>query len=304
MTTHAAVPAAGPHGPGKPLSSPERTSWVYLDGKWRDDNPPLMRASTHAGWLASVVFDGARAFAGVAPDLDLHCQRAVRSAYSLGLKPTLSAEALEKLCWDGIGRFPKGTELYIRPMFYAETGFVEPDPASTVLALVITESPLPQPTGFSACLSSFRRPLPDTAPTDAKASCLYPNAARAIFEAKQKGFDNAVMLDPLGNVAEFATSNLWIVKSGVASTPAANGTFLNGITRQRVVKLLRAAGVDVQERAMTMREVRDADEVFATGNYAKVQPVTRIEDRNFQPGPVFKRARELYWEFALKGKRG
>lgn len=300
MTMHAAAPRPAL---GKPLSSPERKSWVYVDGKWRDDNPALMRASTHAGWLASVVFDGARAFAGVAPDLDLHCQRAIRSAYSLGLKATMSAEALEKLCWDGIRKFPQGAELYIRPMFYAETGFVEPDPASTVFALVITDSPLPQPTGFSACLSSFRRPLPDTAPTDAKAACLYPNAARAIFEAKQKGFDNAIMLDPLGNVAEFATSNLWLVKNGVASTPAANGTFLNGITRQRVVKLLRAAGVEAQERSVSMREVQDADEVFATGNYAKVQPVTRVEDRHLQPGPVYKRARELYWEYALKGKK-
>ncbi len=291
------------HYAGKPLSSAERKSWVYFDGKWHDDNPALMRASTHAVWLGSVVFDGARAFSGVAPDLDLHCQRAVRSAGALGLKATMSAQALEKLCWEGIRKFPPGAELYVRPMFFAESGFVAADPNSTVFALVITEAPLPPPTGFSACVSRFRRPLPDTAPTDAKASCLYPNAGRALNEAKEKGFDNAIMLDPIGNVAEFATANLWIAKNGEAHTPAANGTFLNGITRQRVVKLLSAAGIAVHERAMTVRDVMEADEVFTTGNYAKVQPVTRVEDRNFQPGPVYKRARELYWEFALKGKR-
>jgi branched-chain amino acid aminotransferase len=302
MSAHQAATVQA-HYAGRPLSSAERKSWVYFDGRWRDDNPALMRASTHAVWLSSVVFDGARAFAGVAPDLDLHCQRAARSAEALGLKATMSAEALEKLCWEGIRKFPAGTELYIRPMFFAESGFVAPDPNTTVFALVITEAPLPPPTGFSACLSSFRRPLPDTAPTDAKASCLYPNAGRALFEAKSKGFDNAVMLDPIGNVAEFATANLWIAKNGEAHTPAANGTFLNGITRQRVAKLLASAGIAVRERPMTFRDVLEADEVFASGNYAKVQPVTRVEDRDFQPGPVYKRARELYWEFALKGKK-
>jgi branched-chain amino acid aminotransferase len=303
MSTQATDSAHQSHFAGKPLSSAERKHWTYVEGRWRDDNPALMRASTHAAWLGSVVFDGARAFSGVAPDLDLHCQRAVRSAEALGLKATLSAEALEKLCWEGIRKFPAGAELYVRPMFYAESGFVAPDPASTAFALVITEAPLPPPAGFSACISSFRRPLPDTAPTDAKASCLYPNAGRALFEAKQKGFENAIMLDPIGNVAEFATSNLWIAKNGEAHTPAANGTFLNGITRQRVAKLLAAAGIAVHERPMTARDVLDADEVFSTGNYAKVQPVTRVEGRDLQPGPVYKRARELYWEFALKGKR-
>ena len=288
---------------GKPLSSPERKAWVYVDGAWRDDNPPLMFASTHAGWLGSVVFDGARAFSGVAPDLDMHCQRAVRSALSLGLKPMLTAGEIEDLCWDGIRRFPAGAELYIRPMFFAETGFVAPDPASTRFALVLSEAPLPEPTGFSACVSRFRRPMPDAAPTDAKASCLYPNAGRALAEASERGFDNAIMLDPIGNVAEFATSNLWIVKDGVAATPAANGTFLNGITRQRVVKLLRAAGIATEERIVTVADLMDADEVFSTGNYAKVTPVARVETRDLQPGPIYQRARKLYFEFALAGRK-
>jgi len=289
--------------PGKPLSHAGNSSWTYIGGQWHGDNPPLMRASTHAAWLGSVVFDGARAFEGVAPDLDQHCERAVRSALALGLKPMLTAGEIEDLCWDGIRKFQAGTALYVRPMFYAEQGFVAPDPASTVFALVISEAPMPPPNGFSACVSSFRRPTPDTAPTDAKASCLYPNAGRAIFEAKAKGFDNAIMCDANGNVAEYATSNLWIAKNGVAITPIANGTFLNGITRQRVAKLFREAGVPTEERTVTVRDVLDADEVFSTGNYAKVVPVTRVEQRDLQPGPMFKRARELYWKYALKGKK-
>jgi branched-chain amino acid aminotransferase len=166
------------------------------------------------------------------------------------------------------------------------------------------DSPLPQPNGFSACLSSFRRPGPEVAPTEAKAACHYTNSGRAEREAKGKGFENAVMLDPIGNVAEFATANLFMAKDGVVHTPAPNRTFLNGITRQRVIKLLRRAGLDVHERSLTFQDVLDADEVFSTGNYGKVMPATRIEQRHLQPGPVYAKARELYWEFAHAGARG
>jgi branched-chain amino acid aminotransferase len=152
--------------------------------------------------------------------------------------------------------------------------------------------------GASACLSSLRRPGPEMAPTDAKASCHYPQAARALREAAARGFANAVMCDPLGNVAEFATANLFLAKDGVVVTPAANGTFLNGITRQRILSLLREDGIAVEERTVTRAEVLGADEVFATGNYGKVTALTRIEDRDLQPGPMFRRARELYWDFA------
>ncbi len=117
----------------------------------------------------------------------------------------------------------------------------------------------------------------------------------------RRPFDNAVVLDPDGNVAEFATSNLFYVKDGIAHTPAANGTFLAGVTRQRVIQLLRDAGTTVHERSFGFAEVLNADEVFSSGNYGKVIPVTRVEKRDLQPGPVYTRARELYWEFAHRG---
>ena len=271
---------------------------TYVRGAWLEGNPGLIGPMSHAMWLASLVFDGARAFEGVAPDLGLHCARSVRSAQAMGLKPMLTAGEIEELCWDGIRRFPKETALYIRPMFWAEDGFVAPDPDSTQFALTINESPMPPADGFTACLSSRRRPAPDMAPTEAKAACLYPNAGLALREAKERGFDNAIMRDPVGNVAEFATANLFIAKDGVVHTPVPNGTFLNGITRQRVIGLLRDAGVTVHERTLTVAEVMAADEVFSTGNYSKVVPVTRVEDRDLQPGPIAQRARALYWEFS------
>jgi len=271
---------------------------TYFRGEWLDGNPGIFGPLTHAVWLSSIVFDGARAFEGVTPDLDRHCQRVVHSAQVLGIDPLLTAAEIEDLVRDGLCRLPRDTELYIRPMIFAEGGFVDPDPETSQIAVTLHEMPMPSAAGFSACLSEKRRPTPDTAPTDAKASCLYPNAGIALRRAKARGFQNAILLDPLGNVAEFATANLFIAKDGVVETPIANGTFLNGITRQRVIGLLRDVGVPVVERTLTFADILAADEVFSTGNYGKVVPVTRIESRNLQPGPFARRARRLYWEYA------
>jgi branched-chain amino acid aminotransferase len=273
----------------------------FVKDQWVEGNPMLMGPMTHGFWMASTVFDGARAFEGVAPDLDRHCARLVDSAKSMGLKPLHSAGELVEIAQDGIARFAKDAALYIRPMYWAESGFVSPDPESTQFCFSIYEAPLPEPKGFSVCLSRYRRPTPAMAPTYAKASCLYPNSGLALREAAAKGFDNAVVLDAIGNVAELATANIWMVKEGAAHTPAPNGTFLNGVTRQRVVKLLSEAGVPVYERSITYEELLDADEIFTSGNYGKVMPITRIDSRDLQPGPIYQRARELYWSWAHGG---
>ncbi len=278
------------------------TAWTWYRGQWHTGNPMVMGPMTHAPWLGSCVFDGARAFEGVAPDLDQHCQRIVRSAESFGLKIVKNAVEIEELIREGIAKFPKGAELYLRPMFWAAEGFVDVDPESTEFSVSVYDAPLPKPTGFSITCSPFRRPSYEFAPTDAKAACHYPNSARAIREAKSRGFDNAVMLDPLSNVAELATANIWLAKNGEAHTPVPNGTFLNGVTRQRVINLLRKAGVRVIERSIRWQEFLEADEVFSTGNYSKVAPVTRVEQKSYQPGPMMAKARELYWDYAHSGK--
>ena len=173
-----------------------------------------------------------------------------------------------------------------------------PDPDSTRFALSLWDAPMRKPEGFSVTLSPFRRPTQDTAPVDAKAGCLYPNNARAMFEAKSRGFDNCLVRDVVGNIAELANSNVFLGKDGVVFTPIANGTFLAGITRKRVIGLLRDAGVTVVETVLRYADFEAADEIFASGNASKVLPVTRIDERSLQPGPLYRKARELYWEFA------
>jgi branched-chain amino acid aminotransferase len=276
-------------------------TWTYFEGLWHDGNLPIMGVRTHAAWLCSVVFDGARAFEGVAPDLELHCARVNDSALKFSLIPLVSVEEWVKLAKEGIARFDQDASLYIRPMYWAEHGgpwIQEPDPESTRWCLAIFEAPMRKPTGFSITLSQFRRPTIECMPVDAKAGCLYPNNARAIFEARSRGFDNAVMCDMLGNVAELATSNIFLAKDGVVYTPAINGTFLAGITRQRVIGLLRQNGVTVVEKSLVYSDFQAADEIFSTGNYSKVVPVTRIDNRPLPLGPFYTRARELYWAFA------
>lgn len=268
------------------------------DGTWHDGNPMVLGPMTQATWLGSLIFDGARAFEGVIPDIDLHCARACESARKMMLEPKIRPEAMVEIVKDAVSRFDGSTALYIKPMFWADGGWIYPDPDTTRFMLSVFESPLPGDAGFTACVSTRRRPAPDQAPTDAKAACLYANAGRALKEANDKGFGNAVVLDPIGNVAEFATANLMFAKDGEVHTPIPNGTFLNGITRQRIIGLLKKAGTKVHERTVTVADLKEADEIFSTGNHGKVQPLTKFEDRDLQPGPIAAKAKELYWAFA------
>ena len=138
-------------------------TWTFVDGDWREGNVPIVGPRTHAFWLGSSVFDGARAFEGVTPDIELHCARVNASALSLGLKPSVDVDTMVGLVRDGLKRFSPDAALYIRPMYWAEQGgylAVPADPESTRFLLTLYETPMPPPSGFSVALSSFRRPTP------------------------------------------------------------------------------------------------------------------------------------------------
>jgi branched-chain amino acid aminotransferase len=276
-------------------------TWTFFNGDWHDGNVPIMGPRSHGAWLGSTVFDGGRVFEGVTPDLDKHCARVNQSAANFGLKPVVDTETWLGLAREGIAKFGANAELYVRPMYWAENGSgggVLFDPETTNWCLCIYEAPMPPVTGAAVTLSPYRRPTNECAIVDAKAGCLYPNNSRSLQEAQSRGFNNSLMLDMLGNVAEFGNSNVFMAKDGVVYTPAPNGTFLNGITRRRVIDLLRGDKVDVVETTLKYRDFEKADEIFSTGNFAKVSPVIRIDDRSLQPGPFYTKARKLYWEFA------
>ncbi len=280
---------------------PNRTIWTWYEGSWHEGNVMIMGSSDHATWLGTMVFDGARGFDGVTPDLDMHCARANYSAHVMGLKPTMETGAIVELGREGYAKFDTDTAVYIRPMYWSREGgsfTVDPHPDSTAFAMCIEEAAMGSGGGFTVTTTSYQRPTLASNLTNAKASCLYPNNARMLREAQEKGFQNAIVCDSLGNVAETATTNIFMVKNGDVFTPVPNGTFLNGVTRQRVIKLLREAGVTVYEGTLTLDDFRVADEIFSTGNYSKVVPITKFDDHEPGIGPIATKARELYFEWA------
>lgn len=275
---------------------------TYFDGQWHEGDIAIMRAADHGSWLGSTVFDGARYVNGMAPDLEAHCARVNRSAEALMITPTVATQEMVGIIREGLTAYQKEAAIYIRPMYWGIDGdptAIIPSPDRTGFAICLEEIPMP-PEGASTTLTRtrFRRPVLEDAVVNAKAGCLYPNNARMLAEARAKGFGNALVADALGNVAETATANVFMVKDGVVFTPIANGTFLAGITRARHMANLRADGVDVREAVLSFEDFHAADEVFLTGNMSKITPVTAFDDTSYPVGPITRRARTLYWEWA------
>ncbi|WP_424944101.1 branched-chain amino acid aminotransferase [Aliiroseovarius crassostreae] len=281
------------------LSSTIRT---YFNGTWHDGDLAVMKAADHGSWLGSTVFDGARYARGVTPDLVAHCDRVNRSAAALMLTPTVTTDEMVAIVREGLSAFSSDQAIYIRPMYWgvdSGTLGILPKENSTGFAISLEEVPLaPDTASTTLTTTRFRRPVLESAVVNAKAGCLYPNNARMIAEAVSKGYGNALVADALGNVAESASSNVFMVRDGEVFTPSANGTFLAGITRARHMKNLRADGVTVHECTLTFDDFRKADEVFLTGNMHKITPVTEFDGTQYEIGPITTRARELYWDWA------
>jgi branched-chain amino acid aminotransferase len=276
---------------------------TFFDGRWHDSDVPIMRAADHGSWLGTTVFDGARYFDGVAPDLEAHCERVNHSAKALMITPTVTTDEMIEIVMEGLASYPSDRAVYIRPMYWALDGGdlgVAPLEGATGFAVCLEVMPMaPAATTTTLTTTRFRRPTLDCAVVNAKAGCLYPNNARMLVEARSKGYGNALVADAMGNVAESATSNVFVVKDGEVFTPIANGTFLAGITRARHIVNLEAEGVRVHETVLTFDDVRAADEVFLSGNMNKVTPVTEFDGTHYQVGRTTSRIRELYWDWAL-----
>lgn len=276
---------------------------TYFNGTWHTGNVPIINAADHGAWLGSNVFDGARYFNGVAPDLLAHCQRVNNSAKALMLKPSVEANDMVEIIWEGLKQYEADAAVYIRPMYWAIDGdltAIVPNQESVGFAICLEQIPLaPESKTVSLTKTKFRRPVLEDAVVNAKAGCLYPNNARMLVEARSKGFSNALVTDAMGNVAETATANIFMVKDGEVFTPIPNGTFLSGITRARHISNLNAADVKVHETVLTYTDFETADEIFMSGNMNKVTAVTAFEDFQFQIGSVTKKVRDLYWDWAM-----
>ena len=279
---------------------------TFFDGRWIEGDAPIMRAADHGSWLGSSVFDGARFVDGLAPDLEAHCDRVNRSAAALMLTPTVPTPDMAEIIHEGLALYPRDAAVYIRPMYWGINGdatAIVPQPDETGFAICLEEIPMaPQDAVVTLTRTRFRRPVLEDAVVNAKAGCLYPNNARMLVEARSKGFSNALVADAMGNVAETATANIFIVRDGEVFTPIPNGTFLAGITRARHIDNMARDGIPVHEAVLTFDDVKAADEVFMTGNMNKVSPIGAFDETQYDVGPngnpVTRRLRDMYWDWA------
>ena len=275
---------------------------TYFEKNWHKGNIPIMNAADHGSWLGSTVFDGARYFDGVAPDLLAHCERLNQSAKAMGLVPTYSGKEIYDLILEGLTNYTKQSAVYIRPMYWGiGNGYsaIVPDAANIGFCICLEEIPMASDANTTTLTrTNFHRPILTDNLCNAKAGCLYPNNARMLQEASTKGFNNALVADAVGNVAETATSNVFLVKDGEIFTPIPNGTFLAGITRSRHIQNLKSDGYQVNECVLKFEDFSRADEVFLTGNMTKITPVSLFDDIKYEIGPVTKRARSLYFDWA------
>ncbi|MBM1634634.1 branched-chain amino acid aminotransferase [Sulfitobacter mediterraneus] len=279
---------------------------TYYDGAWHDGDKTVINAADHGAWLGTTVFDGARLFDGLSPDLEAHCARINRSAKALMITPTVETEEMVEMVREGLKSYGRDSAVYIRPMYWAlagdELGIV-PREGATGFAISLEEIPMAPPEAATTLTRTrFRRPVLEDNVVNAKAGCLYPNNARMMVEARSKGFGNALVADAAGNVAESASANAFMVKDGEVFTPIPNGTFLAGITRARHIKNMQADGIKVHETVLSFDDFHDADEVFLSGNMMKVTPVKAFDDTTYEVGananPVTRRVREMYWDWA------
>jgi branched-chain amino acid aminotransferase len=279
---------------------------TYFDGAWHDGDRMVINAADHGAWLGTTVFDGARLFDGLSPDLEKHCARINRSAAALMITPTVSTQDMVDMIREGLASYTRDQPVYIRPMYWAlagdELGIV-PRAGATGFAISLEEIPMAPPEAATTLTRTrFRRPVLEDNVVNAKAGCLYPNNARMMAEARSKGFGNALVADAIGNVAETASANVFMVKDGEVFTPVPNGTFLAGITRERHMINMAADGLKVHEAVLSLDDFHAADEVFLSGNMMKVTPVTAFDDTKYEIGananPVTRRVREMYWDWA------
>ena len=279
---------------------------TYFNGSWHDQDLSVMRASDHGAWLGTTVFDGARFFQGVAPDLMAHCERVNRSAEALMITPTMDPKAIFDAVHEGLRLYKSTDAVYIRPMYWALDGDpsgIVPRADSTGFAISLEHIPMADPSdAITLTRTKFRRPVLEDNVVNAKAGCLYPNNARMLAEARAKGFTNALVADAMGNVAETASANVFMVKDGEVFTPIPNGTFLSGITRARHITNMNREGIKVHETVLSFDDFHAADEVFLSGNMSKVTPVKAFDDTHYQAGPLTRRIREMYWDWALSGE--
>ncbi len=269
----------------------DRDGWIWFDGDfvpWREAKTHVLTHGLHYG---SSVFEGERMYGGEIFKLTAHSQRLKRSAELLDFEIPYSVAEIDAACKETCARNGL-TDCYIRPVAYlgAEQLSVSSLNSKVHLAIAAWEwpsyfDPEVKKKGIALEWAKWRRPDPATAPSTAKAAGLYMICTMSKTAAEKRGFNDALMLDWRGYVAEATGANVFFVRDGVLHTPRVDH-ILDGITRQTVIEMAQARGVEVVVRDILPEELADFSECFLTGSAAEVTPVGQVGDHRFTPGEL------------------
>jgi branched-chain amino acid aminotransferase len=280
----------------------DRDGWIWLDGHftpWRDAKLHVLSHGLHYG---SSVFEGERMYDGNIFALDAHTRRFFRSAELLDFAIPGDVEQISQACIDTCAKNGL-SDCYIRPVAWrgAEQLSVSALTSKTRVAIAVWEWPKyfdqeKLRRGIRLTWAKYRRPPPEAAPTSAKAAGLYMICTISKNAAERAGYDDALMLDSNGFVAETTGANIFFVRDGQLHTPKAD-CFLDGITRQTVIGIARTQGIEIIERRVKPEELHTFSECFVTGTAAEVTPVGEIGEHRFAPGDITWRLYDAYTAF-------
>jgi branched-chain amino acid aminotransferase len=270
----------------------QRDGSLWLDGEivpWRDGKVHVLSHGLH---FASCVFEGERMYSGRIYKLDEHTKRLFHSAEILGIKIPYTEEEINRACYEA-AKVQSIVDGYVRPVAFraAQTmPTVSAQKAGVRVAIAVWPwpsyfDPAEKLKGIRLDISEWRRPAPDTAPTQAKAAGLYMICTMSKHAAEAKGYADAMMFDYRGLVAEATGANMFLVKDGRLHTPTPD-CFLDGITRRSVIALAKQRQIPVHERQITREELPTFEECFLTGTAAEVTPVSEIGPYRFKPGKI------------------
>lgn len=277
----------------------DRDGWIWMNGEfvpWREAKTHVL---THALHYGSSVFEGERMYGGEIFKLREHTERLFRSAEMLDFQIPYSVAEIDQACKDTCARAGL-TDCYIRPVAFrgAEQIGVSAPNSKIHVAIAAWEWPsyfdaATKMKGIRLAWAKYRRPDPMTAPSAAKAAGLYMICTISKMIAEREGYADAMMLDWRGYVAEATGANVFFVQNGAVHTPPVDA-ILDGITRQTVIELAKARGLEVVVRHIRPEELANFTECFVTGTAAEVTPVSEIGEYKFTPGAISKALMDDY----------
>ncbi len=277
----------------------DRDGWIWVDGSlvpWREANVHVL---THALHYASSVFEGQRAYGGVIFKLDEHSRRLQRSAQLLGFEIPYSVDQLSGAC-NEVLKANGLTDAYVRPVAWRGSEQMGVTARGTECHVAIAAwdwgKYFPEEIaakGLRLDIAPWRRPAPHTAPVHSKASGLYMICTLSRQQAEARGYDDALMFDWRGQVAEATGANAFFVKDGALHTPTPD-CFLDGITRRTVMDLARQRGVEVIERTIWPEELESFEQMFLTGSAAEVTFIREAGPWSFEIGDLSRQLASDY----------